>query len=120
MLRLRLVTTRRFQLVVLLVAALIFSGAQCLAACAAEGCSPAAPPCHQHQHPAPGHETSATCGHDFLIPSVHRSSLAHIADIGFSLPSNEDTPSFVIAETPSVPAFSPPNPPLSASSILRI
>src|SRR5580704_18049036 len=108
----------RVHLVALLIMALIFSAAQCVASCAAEGSSPAAPPCHQHK--APAHETSAACGHDFLVPDEHRSSPAPVAANRLPVATVPSTNWLVTVEASAPPAFSPPNPSPALSSILRI
>jgi hypothetical protein len=106
----------RIQLVALLIATVIFGAAQCMASCAALDTKPVAPPCHQHQ--APGHE-EASCGHDFLLPDAHRSSIDLGIAIGLPELTIEIAHSF--ADTASlIPAISPPGRLLSPSSILRI
>src|SRR5580658_3221459 len=108
----------RVHLIALLIVALIFSAAQCVASCAAEGSSHAVPPCHPHK--APAHETSAACGHDFLVPDAHSSSPAHIAAIWSNVPTVASAPALVAAVAFRVPASSPPNPSPVPSGILRI
>jgi len=105
----------RIQLVALLIVALTLGVAQCMATCAAEGCGPAVPPCHQ-QH----HGTSRICAQDFQLPDVHVSPLIHIAAVSVIVPAEQDACSFRVAQIPPAFSLSPPNPSLSTSSILRI
>jgi hypothetical protein len=108
----------RVQLVALLIVTLLFGALQCVASCAVEDCSSAVPPCHQHH--APSQETSAACTHDFLLPNVQASPLDHIATIGFVALAVSNVRLLVVDEIVASPAFSPPSPYLSSSSILRI
>ena len=96
----------------LLILALVFSALQCLASCAAESCSSAVPPCHQHS--TPHHETSNACSHDFLIADAHGSSLIRTVAIGPVAARTLNAYSFVGTEI-WVAAVS-----LSSPSILRI
>ena len=104
----------RVHLVALLIVTLMFSAGQCVVTCAADGPHPVVPPCHQHKTPV--HETSADCGHDFLLPDAHH----HMASSGLAQPIVENTLSFVVIVTSAALVFSPPNPSLTSSSILRI
>jgi hypothetical protein len=107
-------TARRVHLVTLLILALIFGAAQCVASCTGDSLKPSVPPCHQHQ--APGHATSAACTLDSLVPDAQASPSAHIATIVFAAPTVESAHWFVVAEIFTSPVFSPPTPP----NILRI
>jgi hypothetical protein len=107
-------TARRVHVVTLLILALIFGAAQCVASCTGDSLKPRVPPCHQHQ--APGHATSAPCTLDSLLPDAQASPLAHIAVIGFAAAVVESAHVFVVDEILTSAAFSPP----LSSSILRI
>jgi|ERR1700677_2028328 hypothetical protein len=97
----------RLQLVVLLIATLIFSAAQCVASCAAESSKPAPPPCHQHS--APGHQLAASCASDFLVPDAHRESTAYVIAIGLPITLTvASAPLFIALETTPFADFSPP------------
>src|ERR1700722_12925967 len=96
----------RVQIVALLIVALIFGAAQCLASCAADGGRSPAPPCHQH--PAPSHQLAALCGHDFLVPDSHRLSGGHAAAVAFHPPTVRTAPSFIVPLNSWVPTDSPP------------
>src|ERR1700733_3773044 len=98
----------RVQLVALLIVTLIFSAVQCLASCAAESCSPAVPPCHQHS--TPHHETSNACSHDFVLPLIHAVAIEPVSLV-ITIES-----SLVI----EVGVTSPPDRSLSSPRILRI
>jgi hypothetical protein len=111
-------TARRAHFGALLILMLIFSAVQCMASCAADDCSSALPPCHQHQNPS--HATSTACTQDFLVPDAHGSSLAHAATLVFVAPEIYNANWFVVSRTSMAPAFSPPKLSLPASSILRI
>src|SRR5579862_661610 len=106
-------TARRVHLVALLILALIFGAAQCVASCTGDSLKPSVPPCHQHQ--APGHATSAACTLDSLLPDAQASPLVHFAVIGFAAPTVESEHWIAVAEIFTSPAFSPPTP----SNILR-
>lgn len=114
----RLVRVPRIQLVALLIVALILGTTQCLASCAAEGSSSPVPPCHRQQ--TPHHAIAPACGQDFLIPDAHRLPTGHATVVAFLPPVIHASHGFMLAETPTLPAFSPPEPLLSTSSILRI
>src|ERR1700733_14852268 len=108
----------RLQLVALLIVALIFGAAQCLASCAAEGSRSAVPPCHQHQ--VPHHELAASCGHDFLVPPAHRLSAGHAATVALLRPALQQAPSFIVAAAPWALALAPPGSSPALSTNLRI
>jgi len=108
----------RVQVVTLLVVALIFGAVQCVASCVSEIPSSSVPPCHQH--PAPSKAVSADCTHDFVLPDVQASSLAHIATIAFAAPAVPCARAFIVNEIFTSQALSPPDPSLSSSTILRL
>ena len=112
------------QVVALLIVALIFGATQCVASCAAEGCGPTLPPCHQHS--APGHATASACTQDFLVPDTHGALLAHGAvlahatGIQFAAPASQIAPALIVADHRLAPSLLPLDLPHSLSSILRI
>jgi hypothetical protein len=108
----------RIQVVALLVLALIFGAVQCVASCASESPSTGGPPCHGH--PVPSHAVGADCTHDFLLPDVQTSSLAHIATIAFAAPAVPCAHLIIATEIVVTPALSPPDPSFSSSIILRL
>lgn len=119
--------------VVLMITAVLFSNAQCLASCTAASCNngvPARssediPPCHHHPQKTPtNHSALAPC-HDFVLPGTSPSIVAQIlltdALIAVSpVSANMATQSVAAAEASETHGSPPPLASVSASAVLRI
>src|ERR1700722_4836463 len=108
----------RAQVVAMLILALIFGALQCTAACAADDCNSALPPCHQHE--GPSHGVTAACPHDFLLPDTKGPERIQLATFAFGAPVVRSAHLQISSEIRVSPAFSPPAEPPSSSSILRL
>jgi hypothetical protein len=104
----------RIQVVALLILALMFGAVQCVASCVSESPSTGVPPCHRHT--VPSHAVAADCAHDFLLPDVQTSSLAHIATNAFAAPAVQCAQVYTVSEIFTAADFSPPEP----ANILRV
>src|SRR5581483_393803 len=108
--------TRRAHFVVLIVAALLFGAAQCVASCAAQGCpSPAPPPCHQHSSPQQ-HHVAAGCTFEFLLPD----SPVAAPDISAAGVAVMSVDFVVIGDSATAAPLAPADSPPPRCSVLRI
>jgi len=114
------------KIVVLFVATLVASNAQCATACAFEHCRPAEPPSHCHHHkstPDRGQPPSAPCPHDLSFENTSAKTIGIFPTQMFAATANAP----LVSEAPQLcfhtriaPEISPPAPSLSSISALRI
>jgi hypothetical protein len=105
--------------IVLALLTLMLGAWQCLAACVADDCSSALPPCHQPQHQQHHqHSTASACAQDFQLGE--RTHVGSPVTVGVVEVTSGFVPRLILSETLASPALSPPNLPLATKSVLRI